>query len=224
MQVRPPLRVVQATTIYLAEFGMHGSLVFPLTDGAVQFDYGDHAYYAQNDKGIWTGIRALAIPDTGTLARRRICIPLPEDQASLKALLQAENIFPLKVDATKAVKLRTRLERRFLEHSQTRTCPQMWQFSAPEVKGQSRWLYYDCTQFIIDPDPYWGAHTCNQELASWLEELDCQVDGWMWCVDFHVQPLETNLSTSKVGSQEKPAPCEPTLEALWETSNVAPKK
>lgn len=192
MQVRQPSRVEQETTIYLAEFGMHGSLVFPLADGAVQFDYGDHAYYAQDDKAIWTGIRALALPDTGTLARRRICIPLPENLAEVTKLLQAERVFPLRVDVAKAAELRARLERRFLEHTQTRTSPAKWQFAAPEVVGQPRWLYYDCTQFIQDPTPYWCAHTCNQELASWLEELDCQVDGWMWCIDFGVKPSETS--------------------------------
>jgi hypothetical protein len=188
MLVRPPSRVVQATTVYLAEYGMHGTLVFPLADGAVQFDYGDHAYYAQDDKRILTGLRALAFPDTGALARRRICIPLPEDLPALKDLLQAETLFPLRVDATKAANLRDRLGKRFLEHSSTRTCPQVWQFAAPEEVGKSRWLYYECTQFIVDPDSYYFAHTCNQALANWLIELDCQVDGWMWCVDFKVEP------------------------------------
>jgi hypothetical protein len=163
-----------ATTIYLLENGMHGSLVLPTGDGSlVCFDYGEWKYYAQANMH-WTRVfPALFWPTAGTLARRQLP-PGTWTAHRLRLIMAADHVWAVPVSAERAAAVLARLDARFAVNAASR-------FYDPELD----------TWFVREDDqPYHVFRTCNRELAGWLRELDLPNDNELWAWDVEVHGAE----------------------------------
>ncbi|MEJ2644743.1 MAG: hypothetical protein P8180_07385 [Gammaproteobacteria bacterium] len=155
-QVRP-----NAVTVFLLDHGHHSSLVLPTaSDRIVRYAYGDWAYYAKADTGLYRGTAALLWPTQGALGRREL--PGPPTAAAVRREVRVPivRLYALKVRRSKAERLRRHLDGIFRAN----------------IKSVLYNPLYDL-YFVHDPQPYDVAHDSNREVAHWLIRLGCRIRG-----------------------------------------------
>lgn len=164
----PPAKPALPVTVYVMEQGFHARLVLPLPgNGLIQYAYGDWQYFALNQQSFTSGLRALFLPTQGALGRR-----IYEDVATLQQTVeetQGSTLLSLEVPGEKASQLLQSLGDRFQQKQDTQ-------------------IYNPLTQmfFVQDEQNYIVLHNSNHELVNWLQDLDCQVKGFVLWADFEV--------------------------------------
>lgn len=165
--IAPPAAsaIGEAATVVVVDYGDHSSLVLPRGDGSfVEYNYGDHNWYAGGNTGVLDAIAAACWETHGTLGRR----DLNDKGAAPTALAAiAEHVHALTVDRDRAHALAALLDARFDAHLA----------SAVEVGA---------LRFVDDEAPYWLLANCNHRVVDWLRALGCKVSGWMIVANYRV--------------------------------------
>lgn len=166
MTVYGPDDVVDPVSVFVADHGVHSSLLLPREDGRIaQFAYSQWHWAALDQDDWFRSPFALVIPNTGTLGWRDFEGPC--DFACVEDRLHKlgrhpplDALYEVRVERAEAAKVLAELDGRFTSQSEGKV------FN--EKRGM--WWVRDSTTYSI-------AHTCNQEVAGWLCEMGCRVTG-----------------------------------------------
>ncbi len=170
--VTPPPRPKEPAVVFLADYGRHSRLAVQTSGtGLVEYGYGDWRFYALGEKGLWSGLRAVAKPTPSALARRTL--PPTDDPAVFRQRAGADRAARFLVERERADDLLRELDRRYRKNIDT-------EFRR-ETSGFS---------FIRDDEPYHLLHNSNHQTAEWLRHLGCEVRGPTVHSNFRVEPQD----------------------------------
>lgn len=166
--VIPPTNPAAPIAVSIVHDGFHSRLVLPTSNGEfIQYAYGDWNYFALNQQNWTDGLAALLVPTQGALGRRKF-----SNIAQLQQITEGENytLLSFEVAQAKSTQLLKSLEERFNSNIHT------------VVKNP-------LTGFMLvrDDRDYTTWHNSNHELVTWLENLDCQVHGFVLWANFRVK-------------------------------------
>ncbi|MCA1995481.1 MAG: hypothetical protein LDL41_26055, partial [Coleofasciculus sp. S288] len=168
----PPADPASPVTVYVVDYGYHSRLILPEIDGGlVQYTYGDWHYFALNQQDFSSAVAALLIPTRGALGRQNV-----SDAAELQQLIDKrryDSLLSFEVAGAKAARLLKLLNDRFNRNIDTRV--------ENSITGLS---------LVQDDQDYTLFHNSNHELVQWLEDLDCQVRGFVMLPNFQVKSPE----------------------------------
>ena len=164
----PPIKPIEPITVYVTVHGLHSRLILPNSKNQlIEYAYGDWEYFALNEQQLTNGLAALLLPTQGTIGRR--------EYSNINQLHQVvkqnnDNLFSFEVAQAKVVELGKLLNDRFERTRNT------------QIKNAISGL----TLVKYEQD-YTVLHNSNHELVSWLENLGCQVKGFVMWANFSVQ-------------------------------------
>lgn len=175
MTVYAPEDLHDPVSVFIADHGVHSSLLLPRADGKIaQFAYSQWHWAALDQDDWYRSPFALLIPNDGTLGWRDFEGPC-EFECVCDRLHKLgrdppmEELYELQVERTAAAKVLAELDHRWKSQSNGNV------FN--EKRGMT---------FVKDATWYSIAHTCNQEVAQWLREMGCKVDGVAKTADIRV--------------------------------------
>ena len=166
-QVIPPAKVEQPVHIYVSEYGRHTRLALPRdalgTSGSAQmieYGFGDWDYYALEDRGPRSALRALFRSRASALSRREV--RYQSDPELFRRANFANYAVRLTVGQSQAEALHARLERQWDELG----------------RGHRTVRHSDEGVYLRRSDqPYHVSRNSNHQTAEWLRELGCEVKG-----------------------------------------------
>ena len=154
-------------TIFLLRDGLHRLLALPDPPrGLAVWSYGDWDWYAQNHDRWYHTFDTVLWPTQATLARREVA---GGDEAALRRSYRAA-----KIDALTA-------ERQLVDQLHRRLRSEFAAGGTPELNRRY------ATYFTRHDSDYWFASNCNDAVARWLEELDCEVSWVALRLDLEVE-------------------------------------
>lgn len=174
MRITPPAVLRDPVTVYIADYGEHGSLLLPGEDGGVvEFAFGQWDWFALNRHEWYRAVLILLAPSPGALGTR----PLPDPRADvgLATRIGAEALIPLSVEREDADALRRELRRRYDEARRAAPHGGREVFNAQQQMSFVR--YGTFHPLICD---------CNSTVAEWLTALGCRVGGNRLLAEFDV--------------------------------------
>ena len=164
-----PTTPVAPINVYVTDYGYHGRLILPARQGGLlQYAYGDWDYFALEKQKWHHALAALLIPTQGTLGRRQF-----KDLAELRQILGPDwqdILLSFEVATSKVLHLEESLDVRFNQNIDT-----------------SVFNPHNGLTFVKDERNYTLLHNSNHELVSWLEKLDCRVEGFVALPNFQLQ-------------------------------------
>lgn len=177
MSITPPANVNDPVTIFVADHGIHTSLILPRADGQLaQFSYSRFDWAALDYDQWYRSLGAIMVPGPGTVGTRDF--PGPPTIENLTHQFELTNnhppvqaIYPVDVSAARRDAVLASLEARWAEHQDTM------------VVNSKRGL-----RFVKDSTSYSLFHNCNHEVAQWLRDLGCEVSGAGMTADVDVRP------------------------------------
>jgi hypothetical protein len=170
--VIPPAHPKNPRPVFLLEHGQHASLVLPGKEqGIVRYSYGDWRYYALGEKGIGTGLNALAGPTLSGLGRRELRKPATAEGVRESVLVPIANLHKLIVESSAVETLREMLDDIYRTNLSTL-------IYNPEID----------MEFVHHPVPYSAGHNSNKVVADWLQVLGCEVLGPTFVPNWSVRP------------------------------------
>jgi hypothetical protein len=165
----PPRAGGPTTSIYVADYGRHSSLLLPTdrSDRAiVEYAFGDYEWFARGDTRWWVAVVAMLHSPQATLGRRYVAPPGPgnvgDEDIEFAKLLGANTLLRFDCPADRVEELGGRLDRRF---------------KAEAGNDATVFSAYSDLWHVRDPAPYCAAHNCNHVSVAWLESLGCRVRG-----------------------------------------------
>jgi len=149
----------EPAVVVLTDYGRHSSLILPRDDGtAVEYAYGQLGWYALDRRVWWKTPFVTLLPNSGALGTRTLPAPevggLPPPEPAL------QHAYTLAVPREAVGRLLRRLDARFAAGT------------GPVIDNPGTGLL-----FVRDGRSYWLLNNCNTEVAGWLRELGCRVDG-----------------------------------------------
>ena len=166
MTVHAPEDVQDPVSVFIADHGIHSSLLLPRGDGKIaQFAYSQWHWAALDQDSWYRSPFALLIPNDGTLGWRDFDGPCDFDCVCdrlhlLGRVPPMQRVYEISVERAAAEKVLAKLDHRWQSQSNGNV------FN--EKRGMT---------FVKDASKYSIGHTCNQEVAAWLRELGCRVTG-----------------------------------------------
>ncbi|MBX3401852.1 MAG: hypothetical protein KF699_00410 [Phycisphaeraceae bacterium] len=176
MTITPPADVSDPVSVFIADHGIHTSLLLPRDDGRIaQFAYSQWHWAALDQDQWYRSPFALLIPNDGTLGRRDF--PGPCDYACVHDSLEKlgrhppmQALYEVRVERAAAAEVLAMLDAR-------------WESQANgNIFNERRGL-----TFVRDATRYSLAHNCNHEVASWVRALGCRVSGAAMTADVTVR-------------------------------------
>ena len=164
--VYSPAHPIDPAAIYVADYGRHSSIFFPMGNAAyVEYSLGDWNFYALGHNSNLSGVGALFFSESATLARR---YARSAPGSAEPAHLFQPRIFQVCVASSDMKRVRDGLERR-------------WRCLA----GSKIYNPAEDTEFVRDPIHYSWLYTCNDWTAQLLRETGCRVVGLTTFSAFH---------------------------------------
>lgn len=167
-----PRTLSEPVDIYLLDHGRHASLVLPREQGGVvRYSYGDWRWYVEERQNVFTAASAMLWPTSAGLGKAvhdDIGIDQPRHFSRL-APEGVSGIYPLQAEAERVSALQKRLDGIFADAD-----------SEP-VRSESYGL-----AFVPYARRYSAVHQSNLVVASWLRELDVEVQGSPWLSNWQV--------------------------------------
>jgi len=158
-KITPPPNPASPAVVYVTDYGRHSRLALQVNESEmVEYSVGDWRYYANDERSLWRGLVALAVPGDAGLGRRML--PFSAEEEGVIESAGAERAARIEVEADQLATLLQNLDRRWQENAETA------RFS-PETK----------LHFVKDPDSYHLFHNSNHRTANWLQALGCEVRG-----------------------------------------------
>jgi hypothetical protein len=171
-RVIPPADVRQPTYVYVSEYGRHTRLALPQENQPslmVEYGFGDWHFYALEERGPWSAMRALFWSPASALSKRELSYY--EDPEQFRRTHHAARSVKVPVDAVRAADLRQRLEHRWSELGRT----------APTVQRETG-------AYVRQSDETYRLwRNSNHRTAAWLRELGCEVTGVTVLSSFEVE-------------------------------------
>jgi hypothetical protein len=165
--ITPPVAPKDAVTVFVLDPGFHSEIVLPISSQElIQYAYGDWHYFALNQQGWLDAIRAVLLPSQGALGRRRYANE--DDLRRTARHLQAE-LLQFQVAQLAVDQLLEQLDRRYEKNRQTQIYNSKLEMT-----------------FVQDDADYSLVHNCNHEVAKWLQQLGCRVDGSVILANFQL--------------------------------------
>ena len=167
--VRAPSNVADPVPVWITEYGRHCRVALPSGPSTfTEFGFGEWNFYALEDRGIFSTLRAGTGFGSGAFSRR------PLTAASDGTLgprqtggTRSERI---QVERTQADSLRRELDAR-------------WQRNQGAVRIRQR----DSVPVSRDTAPYNLFDNSNHATARWLRRLGCEVHGFPLTANFRVE-------------------------------------
>lgn len=161
-KIHPPAELEEPADVYVSRYGWHTRLALPMGDGSetglIEYGFGDWKYYALEQRGVVSGIRALFFSDASALARRELS---PEKARVFFLNSEAnDDVARIAVERSLVIALREQLETR-------------WASLDSEFTSRSD---EDIVMAKVD-DRYSLWRNSNTRLGDWLTELGCEVEG-----------------------------------------------
>lgn len=166
MTIYAPDHVQDPVSVFIADHGVHSSILLPREDGSIaQFAYSQWHWAALDQDDWYRSPFALVIPNTGTLGWRDFKGPCDFDCVSdrihtLGRHPPMDALFEVEVERAEAAKVLAALDQRWKSQSNG------------NVFNEKRGMWW-----VKDASTYSIAHTCNQEVAEWLRSMGCRVTG-----------------------------------------------
>lgn len=170
-RIIPPNQVESPTSVYLTRYASHTRLALPPESGhmGVEYGFGDWHWYAREETGAMSGVRAALLPMDAAYSRREV---LWSDSAETLAIRLAGNHTErIEVESARVATLRQELEAKWDSLD-----------AAEEVVIPRRDTVYRRTD-----ENYHLANNSNQQTATWLEQLGCRIEGTPLKGEFRVE-------------------------------------
>lgn len=175
-----PVDPARPVSVYLLDHGRHTSLVLPsATGGLVRYAYGDWTWYAQSQPGFVAGLRALFCPSRAALGRWELAGGRSVSELRASLGVGVEHIHVIEVDRRAVARLRAALDEIYRSARERLSNPQMQ------------------LDFVEHPDPYTAFHNSNRVVASWLEALDCEIEGSALFARWHLEAPDARDSPAE---------------------------
>lgn len=179
--VYPGAKPVQPTAVYLADYGIHSSVLLPAGDGRyVEYAFGDWNFAALNHCWPQDAFGALLISFQSTLGRRYIEVGpgqlVPHPVHLVPHTLQVVYASRANVD-----RLVRELDERYRRDG-----------------SQSCHNPDNDMDYVKDGEHYWIANNCNHLTARCLRELGCDVHGLVVLSKFDVAQVQTPPSIEPI--------------------------
>jgi hypothetical protein len=156
----PPTKVQQPQPVFVLDHGHHTSLVLPHPDGLVRYAYGDWSWYVEMQTGATKAIRVALWPTPAALGRRVLPGTPTESDVRQAITVGIETLHEIVVDARRLETLRAELDGLF----------------DANASGMKNNPWYGLA-FVPHPSPYTLANNSNRQVAGWLRELGCAIEG-----------------------------------------------
>ena len=161
--VRCPIESDNPRSIFLLDHGHHRTLVLSDGKGGLQrYGYGDWRYYAEADRGFFSGARALLWPTPAALGRREYTVSVATRQEVVSAVKVIINeLYQFQVAGDAVDELRRELDSTF------------------DRGAKKQYLENDLRdfEFALHPRGYSLRYSSNHMVTEWLETLGCDVNG-----------------------------------------------
>jgi hypothetical protein len=166
--VTPPKDPPDPVVVHLLSTGRHAGVLLPNGDGrTIEYGYGHWNWYALLKNEWWRAPGTILWPSQGTLGRRYV---RDADLAAMNKSYGGGTLEALRISRASAERLLARLDADFA------------------AGGDPHYNELYDMHFVKHPDRFWMFHDCHDEVAEWLEELDCDV-GWA--------PIRTGLRVAR---------------------------
>lgn len=154
-RVTPPANPQFPTTVFIADYGDHASLVLPRgQERWAEYAYGEWEWFARGNDAWHRGIPVM-LGSGGALGTRRIeCAP----EHLSDAFPPGTQFLSVQVARAATERLLTRLDARFAA-----------------AERDTHFNRGSAMNFVPDPQRYSLGHHCNTAVADWLIELGCEV-------------------------------------------------
>lgn len=157
----PPEHVRDPVSVFVLDHGRHSSLVLPSdAGGAVRYSYGDWEYYALNQTGLGSGLRALLWPTPAALGQQLLAGQIDADSVARQLRIGVLESFEVKVERAAVRQLQLEL--------------------AGIFDGARETLHYSAAydvHFVHHPEPYTINYNSNRMVGRWLQQLGCTITG-----------------------------------------------
>ena len=186
--VYPVATPVQPTAVYLADYGIHSSVLLPTGDGRyVEYAFGDWNFAALNHCWPQDAMGALLVSFQSALGRRFIAVR--PGQAAPHPVHPAPHhvqvVFASRPDVERLVR---ELDERYRRGGSDR-----------------RYNPDNGMDYVKDGEHYWIANNCNHLTARCLREMGCDVRGLTILSSFDVAPVQKGLVSEPIRAAVVPA-------------------
>src|SRR4051794_32388940 len=168
----PQQRLRDPVTVYVADYGVHSSLLLPTGDARfVEYAFGDWGYAAQNHCLPQDAVGALVLSFQSALGRRYF--DLPPGETEPKPLERPWSLSRVNCERSDVDALLQRLNTRY----------------EAAMRSQKPVMNPDNgIEFVKDSEHYSMLNNCNHLTARSLEQLGCRVQGFVVGSKFSVAP------------------------------------
>ena len=167
--VRTPSAVADPVPVWITEYGRHCRVALPSGPSTfTEFGFGEWHFYALEDRGFFSILRAGTGFGRGAFSRRTLTAA-PDGTIGPRQTggTRSERVL---VERTRADSLRQELDAR-------------WQRNQDNVRIRA----WDCVPVSRDPEGYHLFSNSNHATARWLERLGCEVRGFPLMANFRVE-------------------------------------
>jgi hypothetical protein len=172
--ITPPPPATEPKVVFVSDYGKHTRVALQTGPHELtEYGFGDWHFYAKGDKGLASGIKAIATPTGSALARRTL--PFTRDAAEFVATAGARRSERMEIEAALVNQLARALKARHQQNSSTAIHSEETGFT-----------------YVRDDLPYHLFQNSNHQAADWLEQLGCTISGTPILSNFRVTaPSET---------------------------------
>jgi hypothetical protein len=172
--VPPQARLSDPVPVYVADYGVHSSLLLPTPDGRfVEYNFGDWGYAAENRTMPQDAVGALLVSFQSGLGRR--FFDLKPGEAEPKPAERPSRMNKVYCERNNVYELVRRLDQRYQAALKTQK----------PLRNPENGL-----EFVRDTERYGFANNCNHMTARSLEQLGCKVRGLVVSSKFDVARAE----------------------------------
>ncbi len=184
-RIAPPAAVEEPAGVFVTVYGRHTRLALPAPEDKqlIEYGFGDWRFYALEERGPISGLRALFWSRSSALSRREL--PWRDETGAFERVAGGVRSERVIVERGRADALRERLESR-------------WR----ELEDEE--VYQPREQMVLrkSDDPYHLLRNSNHQTADWLRELGCTVSGVTIGSRFRViDPQEENVPSNGSGGE-----------------------
>jgi len=203
----PQQSLKEPVTVYVADYGVHSSLLLPTGDGRfVEYAFGDWGYAAQNHCLPQDAVGALVLSFQSALGRRYFELQPGETEPRPKE--RPWNLARVNCERTDVDALVQRLNARYEAALR----------SQKPVTNPDNGI-----EFVKDSEHYSMLNNCNHLTARSLEQLGCKVQGLVVSSKFSVAPQPGALTSAPPSSSGKSVDAKPKGDSPvpgWNTASL----
>ena len=183
--IYPQAHPIRPTAVYVADYGIHSSLLLPTGNGRyVEYAFGDWNFAALNHCGPQDALGALLISFQSTLGRRFVDVQ-PGQADPHPVHPSPHRMQVVYVPEDRVAQVVRELDDRYQRGGRALHNPEN-----------------DTDYVRDDTEHYWVGNNCNHLTARCLEQMGCDVRGLVVLSKFDVAPVQKGVSSEL--AQQKP--------------------